>query len=216
MALLLGMPGLAGAESALRWDAKLVELHPGSQEKTARGEFVFTNRSKQPVTIDSVRSSCGCTTAVLDKKTYAPGEKGRIAVTFTIGSRQGVQVKAIRVNVHGEPEPALLTLVTQIGETVQIEPSLVYWRKGDAPQPKTIKLKIPAGMGLRPSKVTSSNARIAAVLEMIRDGAEYKITVTPEETAREAIAVLTIQAVSRQNEPKVFQAYAQIRGAAVR
>ena len=213
LSALLAMVPSARGESALRWDAKTQEVRPNSQEKTARADFGFTNASSQPVTIESVRSSCGCTTAALEKKTYQPGEKGRIVAIFTIGSRQGTQVKAIRVGVRGESEPTLLTMVTHVGEAVKIDPPLVYWRTGDAPRPKTIKLKFPDGLGLRVARVSSSDAKIAAAVETLKEGAEYKITVTPEGTARECAAVLTIQAVSRANESKTFLAYAQVKGA---
>ena len=112
---LLAMLGCAQAQSALRWDKKIIELQPGPLEKTAKGEFTFTNVGKQPVTIDSVKPSCGCTTAGLEKKIFQPGETGHLTAVFTIGSRKGDQAKSIRVNVRGENPATLLTLVTHIG-----------------------------------------------------------------------------------------------------
>lgn len=201
----------ANAESALRWERKTVEAHTGPVDKTAHAAFAFTNISQQPATIDSVKSSCGCTTAALEKKTYAPGEKGHITAIFTPGSRQGTQVKAIRVNVKGESEPTILTMVTQVGEAVQIQPPLVFWKPGEARQSKTIAIKIPPSAGLRVVKVQSGNPQIAAKLETVKEGAEYQITVTPGEVKAPAMAVLKIQGLTRSNEPKEFQAYAQVK-----
>lgn len=207
---LLGMLGFAEAESALRWDSKILEVRPSEADKTARAEFAFTNTGTQPVVIDSVKSSCGCTTTALDKKIYQPGETGHITAVLTIGRRKGVQVKGVAVAIHGEKESTTLTMVTHIPEPTKIDPLLVFWRSGDAPRPKTIKLKLPEGTHV--SKVSSSDSKILAVLETIKDGAEYRITVTPEGTERQSMATLNIQAVSPTNEAKVLQAYAQIKG----
>lgn len=108
------MTGLVHAESPLRWEHKIIELYPQQGDKTSRFDFDFINTGTEPVTIDSVKSSCGCTTVALDKKIYQPKEKGRVSAVFTIGRRKGVQVKGISVAVHGEPKPTVLTMVTHI------------------------------------------------------------------------------------------------------
>ena len=113
---LLGTLSFAQAQSALRWDSKTLEFHPAASEKTVRAEFGFTNTAPQPVVIGAVKSSCGCTTVSLDKKVYAPGEKGRITGVFTPGRRQGVLTKAISVSVKGESKPTVLIMVTHLGE----------------------------------------------------------------------------------------------------
>ena len=206
---LLAMLGCAQAQSALRWDKKIIELQPGSSEKTARADFAFTNIGNQPVTIESVKSSCGCTTVGLEKKTYQPGEKGRITGVFTMGSRKGDQVKSIRVNVRGETDPIVLTMVTHIGEAIKLEPSLVFWRAGEAPRAKIINVKLPDGM--RITRVTSSDPAITATLETTGEKGECKITVTPEATSRKTMAVLNIQGVNRSNEQRMLQAFALIK-----
>ena len=207
---LLGMLGCAQAQSALRWDKKIIELQPGPMEKTARAEFAFTNASKAPVVIDSVRPSCGCTTAGLEKKIYQPGESGRLTAIFTMGSRKGDQAKSIRVNIRGENPATVLTLVTHIGEPVKLEPSLVFWRAGEAPRAKTIRVTLPEGTRL--TRISSSDAKFSATLEPVGEKSEYRITVTPEGTAQKATAVLNIQGMTRSKEPRTFQAYAQVKG----
>lgn len=109
-----GTLGMARAQSALHWENKTVEVRPAASEKTVRADFAFTNASRQPVVIDAVKSSCGCTTVSLDKKVYQPGEKGRITGVFTPGRSRGVQAKAISVKVKGEPKPTILTMVTYL------------------------------------------------------------------------------------------------------
>ena len=52
------------------------------------------NEGQTAVTNESLKPSCGCTTAELEKKTYAPGEKGEVRARFDIGQRVGVQSKS--------------------------------------------------------------------------------------------------------------------------
>lgn len=203
------MVASVSAQSALRWDKKNVEVSPAPGEKTVRADFAFTNISNQPVTIDSVKSSCGCTTAVPDKKTYQPGEKGHITAVFTIGGRQGFQAKAIRVSVRGESEPTTLTMVTQVGETAKMDSSLVYWKVGDPAKPKTIRVKAPSGVKL--TGVTSNNPKFSATLESSQEKGEYQIVVTPQDTSRPMVAVLSLEGSGRGKEAKAFTVYAQIK-----
>jgi len=67
-------------------------VKPGVRPSDAAVEagFAFRNAGDAPVTITGVRTSCGCTAAALEQKTYAPGESGRIDVRFGFGARTGL------------------------------------------------------------------------------------------------------------------------------
>lgn len=60
-------------------------------------KFPFTNKGTTPVTILDATTTCGCTTAAPDKKTYAPGESGEISATFNPMNRQAQEKKVITV-----------------------------------------------------------------------------------------------------------------------
>src|SRR5437870_5813393 len=60
----------AAAHAGLQWEKKELEFRADASAGEVKAEFNFTNTGDGPVTIESVQSSCGCTTAVLDKKTY--------------------------------------------------------------------------------------------------------------------------------------------------
>ncbi|MEI6349660.1 MAG: DUF1573 domain-containing protein [Verrucomicrobiota bacterium] len=203
---------LSLADSALRWDHQQLAFHPEPGEKTVKAEFRFTNIGNQATTIDSVRSSCGCTTVALEKKTFQPGERGCISALFTIGQRKGVQAKGIRVGVHGESECTTLMMVTYVNEAVKIEPQFVFWKTGDEPKPKIVKLIIPASTQLRLEKVVSSDSRISTAVESVKAGAFYNLVITPSSTDRPVMAVLRIETALPSKETKTFQAYAQIKG----
>ena len=75
----------------LQWQKRSLEFNPGPTEEKIVAEYPFVNVGKTPIKIKEVKTSCGCTTATLDKEVYAPGEKGKITATFEINGRTGPQ-----------------------------------------------------------------------------------------------------------------------------
>lgn len=57
--------------------------------------FRFTNAGDAPLHIAKVRSSCGCTAALLSSKVIPPGEKGQIKASFDSTRFRGDVVKSI-------------------------------------------------------------------------------------------------------------------------
>ena len=212
LAVLLLTPCLAHAE--LRWKEKRLEFHPASSDTEVKAEFNFSNAGQTAVTIDSIKPGCDCTTAALDKKTYQPGEKGRITATFIIGERRGLQDKPIRVTIQGEKEPTVLSMVTHIPDLVKLSPSFVFWRIGEESQAKAIEVTLPPESKMRVTKVTSSDPKMTAKVETVQEGAAYKIVVTPSDTSAPVAAILWIECASPSGVPKSFTAYAHIKRAA--
>lgn len=70
--------------------------------------FAFINRSKKPVTIAAVQTSCGCTTAEKPKEPIGRKKTGRISVSYDT-KRVGEFVKSITVTPEGM-EPIVLTI----------------------------------------------------------------------------------------------------------
>lgn len=59
-------------------------INYGKIVKSSNGErtFVFTNVGNQPLIINKIQSSCGCTVPEKPKKPIMPGEKGEIKVSY--------------------------------------------------------------------------------------------------------------------------------------
>ena len=60
--------------------------------------FEFTNTGGEPLIINNVRSSCGCTVADWTKKPVLPGEKGYIKASYNPANRPGKFSKTITIN----------------------------------------------------------------------------------------------------------------------
>src|SRR5258708_10241299 len=123
---------------ALSWDSQKIQLTAKTGEKQASGVFHFTNAGSATITITSVVPSCGCTTAELARRTYAPGETGEIKATITMGDMMGVQEKTITVTTDeaaGKPVPLILRVT--IPELFTCTPQTLLWRIGDKLEEKS-------------------------------------------------------------------------------
>ena len=72
--------------------------------------FEFTNKSPNPVTINNVTTSCGCTTSGWTKEPVVSGGKGYVNVTY---KPSGVAkfTKTVTVNIGGgKPEVIVLRI----------------------------------------------------------------------------------------------------------
>ena len=62
--------------------------------------FEFTNKGSQPVTVQNVTSSCGCTTPDWTKEPVAPGDKGFVKVSYAPSGITAFD-KTVTVNMVG-------------------------------------------------------------------------------------------------------------------
>ena len=198
------------ARAALKWEHLRADLAPGPKDKTVEATFAFVNEGTTTVTIESLKSSCGCTTAALDKKVYAPGEKGEVRARFDIGQRRGLQTKTIAVKIQNDPTPTILTLAVAIAEPVKLKPALVVWEKGEANKAKSMALAALPGQPIRAVKVTSSDPRMRATVETIKEGENYAINIVPENTDAAGFATITIDA-EIAGTMQTLRGYAQIK-----
>jgi hypothetical protein len=101
LALVAALPVLAdsSAPEALKWDAESKQHTPKAGETTAAYQFTATNTSKQEVSINALRTSCGCTVAQLPTTPYklAPGSNVTISVSLDFAGKQGQITKAVTV-----------------------------------------------------------------------------------------------------------------------
>ncbi len=111
LAMLMCLSVAVSANAGLTWEQQHIKRVATAADEQAVAAFAFTNTGEDPVTIASVTTSCGCTTASLEKQTYAPGETGRIEATFTFGDRVGKQVKRITVKTDDPQQPQQVLLL---------------------------------------------------------------------------------------------------------
>jgi hypothetical protein len=139
----------------LQWENTSLEI---KTEGTAPSDviFRFRNTGTQPVVIQSVNTTCGCTVSQPAKKQYAPGESGVLPVTHK--PRPGPGVRSYRINVQtNEGGGRLHTLILRVTNQPRffINPRLIVWEKDEARGPKSLEVRIKKG---EPSKLTGFQA----------------------------------------------------------
>ena len=165
------------------------------------------------MTIESVRSSCGCTVPELTKRAYAPGESGEIKAVFTFGTRTGLQRKTIAV-LTDEPgaERADLVLEVSIPTLIEVRPFFVFWRRNDSPiETKTIEITVSDPGLILPVSVESQSEAYAAELQPTDDPAVFRLAITPHSTETAGNTHFLIKTNYPADDPRVVRVYAGIR-----
>ncbi len=73
-------------------------------------QFEYTNTGNQPLIINNVRASCGCTTPEWTKTPVPPGAKGFIKVTYNAKNRPGKFHKTITVQTNSVTPTVILKI----------------------------------------------------------------------------------------------------------
>ena len=181
-------------------------------DKVIVAKFRFTNVGTTSLKITDLRPSCGCTTALLEKKEYAPGESGEIEAKFKFDGRVGHQEKWIVVTTDWvPPQPTILRFAVNIAEAITIQPELVVWRLGDQLKPKTVRIAVPDEIPAKVVSVQADNAAVKLELREIRPGKELEVKVTPTTTSQPGGATLLIRTDYPPENPATHYAYARVK-----
>lgn len=199
--------------TGLTWQNKLIEVSTTFQQTDATADFVFRNAGARPVTITSVNASCDCTTAELDKKTYAPGESGRLHVMFEIGDYSGLHDAHVLVTTDTPGErPTDLVLRMAIPEYLVVAPSKAIWHIGSEADAKTIVCAAAKDQTVTITDIRSSDPDVTVRLETIEPGRRYALHLQPVATTRHLAAMIQMQAMIAGVGQRIFHAYAYITG----
>jgi hypothetical protein len=199
--------------SSLMWGKDRISTEViGGEQTEVKAAFPFKNTGDRPVTITGAQPSCGCTTAVPDKKTYAPGESGEIAVVFHPADRTGLQEKTITVTTD-EPNqlPKELVFEINIKEYLTVEPRLLPWKLGAEPSEK---LTVISALPSHPIAEVTAQGVLAGTcetrIETVEKGQKYNLYVKPVSTAKVLITDVIVQAKFANNTERKTQVYVYV------
>lgn len=198
------------AEAALEWENPVAELHPEISDETAVAHFKYKNTGDKPVTIKSVRPSCGCTTAAPPTKPIAPGESGEIMATFHIGDRTGAQIKTIQVLTDANDTSTTLTLRATVPRVLVLTPTFLYWPSNQPIEPKTIEVKIGGDFPVTKLALQCTDPSVESKAEVLPNEKAFRVTVTPKPGNRPVNASLRIEPDFPKGKPKTFSVYLRI------
>jgi hypothetical protein len=178
----------------------------------AGATFTFVNEGSQPVAILSVVTSCGCTAAKLEKKTYAPGEEGKLDVVIHYGSEVEQAEESVTITTDEKPdERHVLRLKLAVpgprkrSERIEASPSSIEWLRGAKPVPQVVTLRVAqTNDAIRPTAASSADKDFQVTLRQPEPANEqlYELIVTPLRMDAPKQAVITITTNSRSFRPE--------------
>ena len=115
----------SGGGQIVRCDSNEVNIGILSEEDApVTCQFAVRNISSKPVTLTRVKTSCGCTAAKLHSKIIAPGEEGKITLTFHPDGQVGrIYNRAFVYTNLSDADPTLCLTITGT-----VKPSSDPWR----------------------------------------------------------------------------------------
>ncbi|MDR4505419.1 MAG: DUF1573 domain-containing protein [Candidatus Scalindua sp.] len=143
--------------------------------------YTFENLGNGVLEISKVKTSCGCTAAVLSDKTIQPGQKGEIKAVFNSGSYGGRIRKDLTVFSNDANTPQFkLTLSGEIIEEVTVNPKNINFASiyvGEELS-KTFMVTSLTELDLTIEKITTSQPFVKAkIQEQNEEGFLVQVTI---------------------------------------
>lgn len=101
----------ASAEPQVKFDNTVFDFGVLIQGATAQHSFGLKNTGRDPLEIESVTTSCGCTAALPTERRVRPGGRSQIDVTYDSRGKMGETHKVVRVATNDPKEPVVHLVV---------------------------------------------------------------------------------------------------------
>ncbi|HSY18271.1 MAG TPA: DUF1573 domain-containing protein [Candidatus Acidoferrales bacterium] len=202
----------SGTLHGLDWEKTEVVASAESGASSPVAEFSFTNTSKSTVTVTDVKESCDCTTALLEKKTYAPGERGHIVVEIDPKGLSGAVVRTVTVTTNEKDHDLyVLTVKAALPEALTLTPDALHWAVASPASPQSIEVKVNLPDGVEITRALSNRDDFKVELATLEARRRYRVTITPASTASPQMAVVLLQTSPTLPAGTTHFIYAQVR-----
>ena len=198
-------------QASLKFGSTRLEFNAEPNTDVVHGAYEFTNNGDHEVKILSLKPSCGCTTAKLDKETYAPGESGTIQVTMELPEEGGIRQKLIYVTTN-DPDAREITLeiVADVKPILSIVPRLLVWRNGEDAIPKQAFIQIVIDNPVHIPSVVAEPEGFTTRLDTTQDGKRYVLWLTPKATDKPMTVMVTLTTDYPTAKPAVYHVYGRV------
>ena len=175
-------------------------------------EFPFTVGPAGSVVIGATKPDCSCTSGTLQKSVYEPGEKGVIRLEFRTTNYEGPQEKRLLVEASDQPEPHVLTLLTELPKIADVQPRSVYWDNAGPLSEKLITFESgPAQPAIASFRAASDNPKVSVVVKEVIPGRKFELRLTPADTSQVLVAKIGIQAAYENKVERTFYCFGMVK-----
>lgn len=176
-------PQLLAATPRLAVDQPTFNFGAIPQGKKLDHLFTFTNKGDAPLTIEQVRTSCGCTAANIASRLIEPGKKGEIKVTFDSTNFAGNISKTVFVHSN-DPQVPIFSLILQgsVIEEIPVTPRQLNLGtiKAGGTGEAIVTIDNRSDKPLALKSIRTTNPRLSATLNknLLKPGESGKVSVT--------------------------------------
>ncbi|MCB1063898.1 MAG: DUF420 domain-containing protein [Verrucomicrobiae bacterium] len=193
---------------ALTFSPEVFEYEADEGESEMTATFVARNTGTAPVKLTKLDSSCSCLSVDADIREIPPGETATITAIFDIEKLTGEAEKSIYVTSDApEMKESRLAVRVTIPAVIAIEPMTVKWAVGESPESREIIFRVLRDKPIRVTEIKSSRDSVAAVLETVEEGREYRILVTPTSTSDSLLGFVRITTDCELEQYRQHMAY---------
>ncbi len=129
--------------TTLIWDRTEARIELKPNEEEARATFTVTNRGEKTVRIARIKTSCGCTGSILDRKIIEPGKSAEVIGTFHKGKRQGLNHNKLEVFIDSQAESiATLHMIVQVPTLIDLQPKIIYWNAESTKTERSVRIQL--------------------------------------------------------------------------
>ena len=171
--------------------------------------FRFSNTGDEVLEIGNVRSSCGCTAALLSARRIAPGDMGELRVTFNSTRFRGAVNKIITLESNDPQQSQVrFSVYGNVKAELLLEPERVKWgavKRGQRLESKVIIRNLSSKLiQLQPPKSTSPVVSAKLSARQIPPAGQVELQLSamlPEDKARLGGYVILVS--DYPNQPQI-------------
>lgn len=180
-------------KAQLAFDETSLEAQAKIEDTTAQMEFRFKNIGKRPVLIKKLQTSCGCTTATVEKQIYLPGSTGKVVATVKIGSLHGTIEKTVLVQTDDPDDPDIkLSVRVSAPSLAELSTASMQWAEAKKYDDQIVKVSILNTLPIKVTGLKSWADSFHASLVVINEGKDYEVHVKTADGTMETISAVEL------------------------
>jgi uncharacterized membrane protein YozB (DUF420 family) len=171
--------------------SQTVRADPG--ETTLDVFFKVENAADTPAAIASLESGCECLDVSIDLNPIPAKGVATIKGTFDITKLRGSAERKIVVTPEGRTRPVFLNTRIEIEPVYEIDPPMITWAKGSAPDTRTVAFKVVRKEPVHILSAESKRPEVTCKVVEKEKGRLYHLELTPASTEASLLGIVRIE-----------------------
>ena len=200
MIIFVSLATAATAAPEIAVDLQAFDFGSIRERKKVDHLFTIRNKGDAPLTIKSVKASCGCTAVSTTSSVIQPGDKGEIKASFNSANFSGTIHKTIAVHTNDPKIPSYtLTITGNVVPEVQLTPNQLNLGQIKSNETKQMVITV-ANNGTKPlrlialeSPLSQMTATTEKKLLPPRESTSILVSITPRSGDHILSSYLTIK-----------------------